>query len=52
LRSIGLSSTSGRIKFSGDPIDLGNKTPVLATTHREVVTPWWNDLKRYIEARQ
>src|SRR5258708_39002720 len=40
------------IKFGGSPTDPANKIPLPRDVHRQQVTPWWNELQRYIKARQ
>lgn len=37
------------VKFGGSPTDLGNKVLLEQEYHRQVVTPWWNQLQRELE---
>ena len=37
------------VKFGGSPTALSNKTPLLRSTHRQLVSPWFERLQRIIE---
>src|SRR5258707_901749 len=40
------------VKFGGSPTDPANKIVLPRAIHQQQVTPWWNELQKYIQARQ